>query len=1022
MIHKLQKWLLKSISRQVSILLVLLLSTALLLPAFYFYNIQETEASKTTKQLATQFINSLHTSISKSVHFKDNYGAWQIIKNELNNNQQQIDSGGFFKISEIAILDNNNLVFAHSSPGTHPLQKNYTGITPTAADLAAESDNILFTSINSSVNKSIRLYSNLSYQGNHNGLILIQLDLTLLNNFHQKQIKKFTLFFIITVSVILIIGYLFGHWISAPLKIIEESLQDIGSGRLNISKLHYRHDEYKKLVTTIETTDKELHESHSKIDLLLDSTAEAIYGIDLKGNCTFVNTSCLSMLRYTDKLELIGKTIGPLIHRTTSRSATDDIIDTSSIENKRYSNDEVIWRKDNTSFPAEYWSHPIFKDNVCIGAVITFLDTTERNKTLKELKEREQDLSIMLHSIGDAVIATNTNGEITRMNPVAEELTGWSFNDACGEKVKKIFPIINSTTRASIENPIEKVMGTGETVYLSNHTTLISKTGKEYHIADSAAPIRNTNNDIQGMILVFNDVTEQYIMRAEISEQKVKLQKILDDLQSMVSILDLDGTLTFINSMPLKVSHLKEEDVLGLKLWDLNFFNYNDDIRQSVKNDCFKAAAGHSTFNDIALSTPDGLFWIEFSVHPVTNSAGDIIQLVAEGKDINKRKEQEEVLRRSQKMDAIGQLAGGIAHDFNNQLGVVIGYLDILQSSLTNEKQLKWIERSTHATLRCVDLTRQLLTFSRNKSTEKKPCDINAILTELHTMIVRTVTPEVEVEYFLSEDLWLTDINSGDFQDSILNLVINARDVMPKGGKLIVETSNKYLDEDYARNQLDIEPGEYIQVMISDTGYGMDKAILEKIFEPFFTTKDEGKGTGLGLAMVYSFVKRFGGGIRFYSEIDIGTTIRIYLPRTVTPEVAYLEAANSTDLPRGNETILIVDDEKDLLELASTYLTDLGYQVKTADNARMALNILENDNSINLLFSDVVMPGGINGYELAEQTNKNWPEIKILLTSGFTSRVNSSKKPLKFDQKLLSKPYRKSELAYNIRLTLDEID
>jgi len=480
------------------------------------------------------------------------------------------------------------------------------------------------------------------------------------------------------------------------------------------------------------------------------------------------------------------------------------------------------------------------------------------------------------------------------------------------------------------------------------------------------------------------------------------------------------GRLTFINNTPLKLLNLKHEDVLGKNFWDLSFCNYNAQVQQQVKEDCLKAAQGEITVSDIALSTPDGLLWIEFSVHSVINENGEPIQLVAEGRDINQRKTQEEALRRSQKMDAIGQLAGGIAHDFNNQLGVVIGYLDILKATVNDEKQLNWIDKSTRATLRSIDLTRQLLSFSRRKSTVNSVIDINHTLKELETMITRTVTPEVEVKYYLSEDLWLIDVDNGELQDAIINIIINARDVMPNGGKLTFETENVTLDKTDNLKKLNISAGDYIQVLISDTGFGIDKKTLEHIFEPFFTTKPEGKGTGLGLAMVYSFVNRFNGSIRFYSELGIGTTIRIYLPRSKSSPQTNATKEDNPILPRGYEHVLIVDDEVDLLELASDYLIDLGYQTYKAENAKEALKILEENNSIDLLFSDVVMPGGMSGYDLADKANFLFPNLKVLLASGFTAKARTKFESHLLDKNLLRKPYRKSELAKQIRLVLDE--
>jgi len=382
----------------------------------------------------------------------------------------------------------------------------------------------------------------------------------------------------------------------------------------------------------------------------------------------------------------------------------------------------------------------------------------------------------------------------------------------------------------------------------------------------------------------------------------------------------------------------------------------------------------------------------------------------------------EKALRRSQKMEAIGQLSGGIAHDFNNQLGIILGYLDFLKAYVADdEKPAKWVEISTNATLRCTDLTRQLLSFARTQIDKKLVVDINAKLRELETMFTRSLTPAIDIQYSLANDLWLTEIDPGEFQDAILNMVINARDAMPNGGKLLIETSNKKLDEEYATFNPDACAGDYIQLVLSDTGSGMDRATQEHIFEPFYTTKEKDKGTGLGMSMVYGFVKRFDGFIQVYSEVGIGTTLRIYLPRAAATEsIAKHIPLDDHELPTGDETILVVDDEIDLLHLAGDYLASLGYKTYLAENASQALDILANHKDIDCLFSDVVMPGGINGYELAELSVKNNAELRVLLTSGFTSKTIARNGQLCFASQMLSKPYRKADLARYIRRTLDE--
>ena len=390
--------------------------------------------------------------------------------------------------------------------------------------------------------------------------------------------------------------------------------------------------------------------------------------------------------------------------------------------------------------------------------------------------------------------------------------------------------------------------------------------------------------------------------------------------------------------------------------------------------------------------------------------------------EIRERKQAEEALRRTQKMEAIGQLSGGIAHDFNNQLGVIIGYLDFLKKHFPeDEKPRQWVETATKAALRCTDLTRQLLAFSRDQGQGKVVVDLNAVLKDMENMVARSLTPEIDVQYFLADDLKMTEIDPGEFQDVILNLVINARDAMPGGGKLLIETTNNDLDADYAALNPGVEPGGYLQLILSDTGAGMDKETLEHVFEPFFTTKPKGTGTGLGLAMVYGFVKRYGGNIEIFSEPGVGTTIRIYLPCSTVSESVPIHRDTGVDvLPTGSETILIVDDEEDLLQLADQYLSGLGYHTRLAENAAQALEILTTEEEIDLLFSDVVMPGGMSGYELAQQAAEQRPGLKVLLTSGYTAKTVANNGLARFAAHLLSKPYRKDDLALRIRLVLDE--
>ncbi len=388
---------------------------------------------------------------------------------------------------------------------------------------------------------------------------------------------------------------------------------------------------------------------------------------------------------------------------------------------------------------------------------------------------------------------------------------------------------------------------------------------------------------------------------------------------------------------------------------------------------------------------------------------------------------QHDQLKQSQKMDAIGQLTGGIAHDFNNILGVIIGNLELLKYEISdNDEALKRVVTIDEVTQRAVDLVRQLLGFSRLQATDVVVSNINRLILNMDILIKRSITPEVEVELKLADSLWSTGINRGDFQDSLLNMILNARDAMPNGGLLTIETSNCTLDAVYWSLNPDLVVDEYVKLSVSDTGIGITSEQQDKIYEPFYTTKEVGKGAGLGLSMVFGFITRSKGHIDVESEPGSGTTFHLYLPRAAEQAITDNIVEQKTEaLPRGSETILVVDDEQELLDLAKESLETLGYSVLTANSGKEALKRLAEHSDISLLFSDVIMPDGMSGYELALTAHELYPSLKILVTSGFTKKREGfvdgkTKYYSRLASGLLNKPYYKSDLATAVRRVLDE--
>jgi len=415
--------------------------------------------------------------------------------------------------------------------------------------------------------------------------------------------------------------------------------------------------------------------------------------------------------------------------------------------------------------------------------------------------------------------------------------------------------------------------------------------------------------------------------------------------------------------------------------------------------------------------------WLEVKETPLLDDTGNVTAVEGIAHDITKRKFMDKALHRTQRMEAIGQLTGGIAHDFNNLLGIIIGYLDVLDSLIKNDEELiKHTRTVKKAAFRAADLTKQLLGFSRPQAQNVAPTNINQTIHGMEDLITRSVTPEIEVALHLIDDPWLTNIDKGDFEDALLNLIVNARDAMPEGGKITLETLNKILDESDIKNNPTLTPGEYVQLIVSDTGISIPAEDMEHVFEPFFTTKPPGKGSGLGLSMVFGFCKRSSGIVNINSEPGIGTTVQLYLPhfKRMVDEPVPVENENAgAVLPRGKETILVVDDEEDLLMLAQQYLQDLGYSTIGAKDGGQALDMLKGSEKIDLLFSDIVMPGGLNGCELAVKAVKQQPKLKVLLTSGFVNKALKTTGCDRFITELLTKPYRKSDLAWRVRKILD---
>ena len=512
---------------------------------------------------------------------------------------------------------------------------------------------------------------------------------------------------------------------------------------------------------------------------------------------------------------------------------------------------------------------------------------------------------------------------------------------------------------------------------------------------------------------------ENAMIFKELKQQQFQLQSILSYTPSVIYIKDTTGKYLLINHRFEEIFDITNDAIIGKTDYDIfpvefaeKFTKVDKNVLLNKKPVELEETAPHA----------EGVHTYLTVKFPLFDTNNNVSALCGISTDITEIRKVEDTLRRAQKMEAIGQLTGGIAHDFNNQLGVVLGYLDVIRELAGNQPNIvKMLDTASSAGLRCTDLTRQLLAFSRKQSTDNSPLSLCDSLGDIKELLARSITPQVAIEYDLPADLWQVQCNKGEFQDAILNMVINARDAMPDGGKLKIALCNIDMDAAQAKQVQNISAGEYVRLTISDTGIGMNKADADRIFEPFFTTKPVGKGTGLGMAMVYGFVGRAKGAINVYSEQGMGTRISIYFPRVSAGELPLKSTGIESEAIGGNELVLVVDDDEDLRELTVLYLKKLGYRIVQASNANMALDIVKNNPEIKLLLSDVAMPG-MNGFQLADKVLQLRPAIIVLMVTGYVADQIQDELFQKYTSRILYKPYRKDVLGKMVREMIDGDD
>jgi PAS domain S-box-containing protein len=540
-----------------------------------------------------------------------------------------------------------------------------------------------------------------------------------------------------------------------------------------------------------------------------------------------------------------------------------------------------------------------------------------------------------------------------------------------------------------------------------------------------------TNTDIEDQktaaqaLVNLNDTLEQRVLERtrEVRMAEARFRGIFDSTQQLIALLTLDGFVLEVNRAATLAGDASIGEILGKPAWDAPCFRRAPAGGAVLRAALPIAAAGEFVRSELdLLAADDQIRTFDFSMGPVRDDQNNVVMLVLEGRDITERKQLEEQLRQSQKMEAVGQLTGGLAHDFNNLLTGIIGSLELLRTRMSQGRMQdleRYIAAASGAADRAAALTHRLLAFSRRQTLDPRPTNMNRLVFGMEELVRRTMGPAIRIEIVTAPDCWNTMVDPPQLENALLNLCINARDAMPDGGSLIVETGNIALAGAMART-LDLPAGSYVYLRVSDTGSGMEPDVAARAFDPFFTTKPIGMGTGLGLSMIYGFVRQSGGQARIASQPGLGTTVTLYLPRHAGSEETEPFDAAAVRAPRAEqgETVLVVDDEPTVRMLVTEVLADLGYHAIEAVDGPAGLSVLRSAARIDLLITDVGLPGGMNGRQLADAARTGRPDLKVLFITGYAEAAVIGEGRLDPGMHMLTKPFAMDALAGAVKQTL----
>jgi PAS domain S-box-containing protein len=614
----------------------------------------------------------------------------------------------------------------------------------------------------------------------------------------------------------------------------------------------------------------------------------------------------------------------------------------------------------------------------------------------------------------DGVILIDARGCVLMFNSACENLFKYRASEVIGQNVKMLMP---GPYRDEHDGYIDNFRRTGERKIIGIGREVFGqrKDGTTFPMELSVGEAKQDEGSI--FVGIIHDLTERERVERALRESNARL-KAVDTAVDGVILIDARGCIMKFNPACERLFQYRNDEVLRQNVKMLMPAPYRAEHDGYIRN--FQETGERKIIGigrEVVGQRKDG------STFPMDLSVGEARQegesiFVGIIHDLTERKRTEELLVQAQKMEMVGQLAGGIAHDFNNLLTVIVGNAEFLSEKLKVRQDLQQLADDIgSAGDRGAELTQRLLAFGRRQVLRPVEIDCNALLGSMRKLLQRTLRQDIQITADFDPEVSFTFADAAQLESAVLNLAVNAQDAMPSGGRLTISTANASLDDHYKSLHPEVIAGEYVLIAITDEGDGMPSEVIERAFEPFYTTKEVGKGSGLGLSMVYGFVKQSNGHVAIYSEPGLGTTVRIYLPQVASkhPPSAEQTPAGTASLPRGIETVLVVEDDPFVRSYSIKSVESLGYSVISAVDSNDALQKLRADNPVDILFTDIVMPGGINGWELADLARQLRPGLPVLLTSGYALETLVKHGRLRAGAVVLTKPYRKADLARRLR-------